>query len=246
MDWRSTDANADFRMISFIRRAPLALSVCVLTLNFGFAVHAQTSPAQGKVVATQNEVKKSCIEFVQMPLTEKQILGLLDSADEVDEIRENSQDGFYKTGPETTAKLDTVAKRHGLAGYDEYKTIRADVLLVFSGYDRVTKKYVGREPVDKTSRGSHEARPEHVCERKKARRLSPSTLSEFALCLRSNTGATSIWFTDITHVSTRANFKNEAHRGAALASGAPRRSCDQRLCAGSLVCSSLARAEFSR
>ncbi|WP_316197518.1 hypothetical protein [Bradyrhizobium sp. SZCCHNS2002] len=102
-----------------------------------------------------------------MPLTEKQILGLLDSADEVDEIRENSQDGFYKTGPETTAKLDTVAKRHGLAGYDEYKTIRANVLLVFSGYDRVTKKYVGREPVDKTSRGSHEARPEHVCEGKK-------------------------------------------------------------------------------
>ncbi|WP_063710333.1 hypothetical protein [Bradyrhizobium sp. STM 3843] len=134
-------------MTSLIRRATFALSVCIFTLNFGFAVRGQALSEQDELVTTQDKARKPCIEFEQVPLTEKRILGLLDSADEIDEIRENSQDGFYKTGPETTAKLDAAARKHGLAGYDEYKTIRANVLLVFSGYDWVTKKYVGREPL---------------------------------------------------------------------------------------------------
>jgi len=41
--------------------------------------------------------------------------------------------------------LDAVAQKNGLAGYEEYKTIRANVLQVFSGYDGVRGRYVGRE-----------------------------------------------------------------------------------------------------
>ena len=81
----------------------------------------------------QDRAPKPCIEFEQMPLREKHILGLLASADEINQIREDSYDGFSETGPETTAKLDIVAKKNGLAGYEEYKSIRANVLLVFSG-----------------------------------------------------------------------------------------------------------------
>jgi len=85
------------------------------------------------------------MEFEQMPLAEKHILALLASADEIDQVRENSEDGFYNTGPETTAKLDAIARKNGLAGYGEYKAIRANVILVFSGYDWVIGRYVGRE-----------------------------------------------------------------------------------------------------
>jgi hypothetical protein len=46
---------------------------------------------------------------------------------------------------ETTAKLDAVARRNGLASYDEYKTIGENVGLVFGGFDTVTRKYVGKE-----------------------------------------------------------------------------------------------------
>ncbi|CCD97860.1 conserved hypothetical protein [Bradyrhizobium sp. STM 3809] len=85
------------------------------------------------------------MEFVQIKLTEKQIIGLLAAADEINQIRENSHDGFYQTGPETTAKLDAAARKYDLSGYDEFKTIRANVIQVFTGYDDVTKRYVGRE-----------------------------------------------------------------------------------------------------
>ena len=41
--------------------------------------------------------------------------------------------------------MDVVAKKNGLAGYEEYKTIRANILQVFSGYDWIKGHYVGRE-----------------------------------------------------------------------------------------------------
>jgi len=41
--------------------------------------------------------------------------------------------------------LGVVAKKNGLASYEEYKTIRANVLQVFSGYDWTKGHYVGRE-----------------------------------------------------------------------------------------------------
>jgi len=64
---------------------------------------------------------------------------------EIDQISENSEDGFYKTSPETTAKLDVVARKNGLAGYEKYKAIRANVLQVVSGYDWIRGHYVGRQ-----------------------------------------------------------------------------------------------------
>ncbi|WP_204302796.1 hypothetical protein, partial [Stenotrophomonas maltophilia] len=60
--------------------------------------------------------------FDQIKLTESQISGLLAAADEIDQVRENSHGGFYEIGPETMAKLDAVARKHGLSGYLEFKT----------------------------------------------------------------------------------------------------------------------------
>jgi hypothetical protein len=106
---------------------------------------SQAGRGRDTAVATRNGALGPCIEFEQLPLTEKHILGLLASADEIDEVRENSADGFDQTGPETTAKLDAVATKNGLAGYSQYRIIRANVLQIFSGYDQVSGRYVGRD-----------------------------------------------------------------------------------------------------
>lgn len=132
-------------MTPHLRAAAAALAFCAFTLNFALGDQSQIDDTPDKVVKRPAGSLGPCMEFDQIKLTEKQIIGLLAAADEIDDVRENSEDGFYKTGPETTAKLDAVARKHGLSGYLEFKTIRANVIQVFSGYDRVTKRYVGRE-----------------------------------------------------------------------------------------------------
>jgi hypothetical protein len=134
-----------FPMTSIFRRTSIVLAMCVCTTYFGLVAAQGQAPREQEKGGTPQGSLGPCIEFEQIPLTEKQILGLLASADEIDEIRENSADGFYQTGPETTAKLDVVAKKNGLASYEEYKTARANVLQVFSGYDWTKGHYVGRE-----------------------------------------------------------------------------------------------------
>lgn len=132
-------------MTPHVRIVAVALALSALTLNVAFGSQNEYDDSPDKVVKRPDGALGPCMEFVQIKLTEKQILGLLAAADEIDEIRENNEGGFYKPGPETTAKLDAAARKHDLSGYDEFRTIRANVIQVFSGYDEVTKRYVGRE-----------------------------------------------------------------------------------------------------
>jgi hypothetical protein len=88
-----------------------------------------------------------CMVFDQIQLTEAQIAGLLASADEVSTIKDYAPGDVSNPGPETIAKLDAVAKKNGLASYDEFMRIRANVIQVMSGYDDVTDKYVGMAAV---------------------------------------------------------------------------------------------------
>jgi hypothetical protein len=89
--------------------------------------------------------QKQLIRVKQMPLTEKHILGLLAATGEINSITDNAPEGINELRPETIAKLDAVAKKHGLASYDEYKTVDANAGLVMSGYDDVKNRYVGRD-----------------------------------------------------------------------------------------------------
>ena len=132
-------------MIPYLRAAVAAPAFSVLTLNVAFADQSQVDDTPDKVVKRPAGSMGPCMAFDQIKLTESQISGLLAAADEIDQVRENSHGGFYEIGPETMAKFDAVARKHGLSGYLEFKTIRANVIQVFSGYDRVTKRYVGRE-----------------------------------------------------------------------------------------------------
>lgn len=53
----------------------------------------------------------------QAPLTEKQILGVLDAADEIKVITDSAPENIDELRPDTIAKLDAVARKHGLASY---------------------------------------------------------------------------------------------------------------------------------
>jgi len=85
----------------------------------------------------------------QIALTEKQIKGVLAASKEINTITDNTPEYIDKLSAETTAKLDAVARRNGLASYDEYKTIGENVGLVFGGFDTVTRRYIGKEAVIK-------------------------------------------------------------------------------------------------
>jgi hypothetical protein len=134
-------------MIFAARRSSLSLGLFMAILGLvvvpSSVVHAQDKPAMGG----QPRSPEPCMVFEQMQLTEAYIAGLLASADEVNTIRENGPGDVSDPAPETVAKLDTVARKNGLASYDEFKTIRANVLQVMSGYDDVTDKYVGMAAV---------------------------------------------------------------------------------------------------
>ena len=54
-----------------------------------------------------------------------------------------------KPDPKITAQLEGVAKKNGFASYDEYNDVVDNISIVLSGFDPVTKKYVGTEAVIK-------------------------------------------------------------------------------------------------
>jgi hypothetical protein len=79
----------------------------------------------------------------QIALTEKQIKGMLAASKDMDVITDNAPEDIDKLSAETTEKLDAVARRNGLASYDEYKVIGENIGLVFGGFD------TGSEPAQR-------------------------------------------------------------------------------------------------
>jgi hypothetical protein len=92
---------------------------------------------------------KQFFDVRQLHLTEKQILSAIAAAPTIRESTDNASEDIDKLKPETVAKLDMVASKYGLSGYDEYKMIMENVGLVLAGTDPLTKKYVGREALIK-------------------------------------------------------------------------------------------------
>ena len=85
----------------------------------------------------------------QMPLTEKQVQGLLAAAKEMDPITAKIPENA-KPDPKLTAQLEAIAKKNGFASYDEYNDVTDNIGMVMAGFDPVSKKYVGNEAVIKT------------------------------------------------------------------------------------------------
>jgi hypothetical protein len=101
----------------------------------------QMAPAQAAPPAQQPALK-------QMALTDKQIEGVLAAAKDMDAISAKLPDNA-KPDPKINAQLDGVAKKNGLASYDEYNNVLDNISIVLAGFDPATKKYVGTETVIK-------------------------------------------------------------------------------------------------
>jgi hypothetical protein len=137
-------------MRKFIRPVAAALSlaslaVAISALSAGSALaqaKPQTAPAQAAPPAGQPPVLK------QIPLTEKQVEGVITAAKDMDAITARiPQNG--KPDPKIIAQLDATAKKYGFASYAEYNIVVDNIGIVLSGFDPATKKYVGSEAVIK-------------------------------------------------------------------------------------------------
>jgi hypothetical protein len=106
--------------------------------NSGALAQAQQQKAPTQVASPQLPPVK------QIALTEKQIKGLLAASKDVDAITSSAAEDIDKLSPETTAKLDAVARSNGLASYDEYNSVSENIGLVLGGFDPLTRKYVGK------------------------------------------------------------------------------------------------------
>ena len=130
-------------MREFVRPIAAALSLACLAVG-ATALSADGAMAQAKSQMAPGQPPA----LKQIPLTEKQVAGVIASARDMDAISEKVPDNG-KPDPKIMAQLDAAAKKHGFASYDEYNTVVDNIGLVMSGIDPATKKYVGSSAVIK-------------------------------------------------------------------------------------------------
>jgi hypothetical protein len=109
----------------------------VLLSTGGALAQAKPAPAQAAPPAIK-----------QIPLTEKQVQGVLTATKDIDTIIEKLPKNA-KPDAKGTAQLEAVAKKNGFASYDEFNGVVDNINIVLAGFDPATKKYVGSEAVIK-------------------------------------------------------------------------------------------------
>jgi len=135
-------------MREFVRPAAVALSIACLAASMAIlsagGASAQTKPQMAPAQAAPEQPAP----VKQMPLTDKQVQGVLAASQEMDALSEKIPENG-KPDAKLAAQLDAVAKKNGFASYDEYNNVTDNISLVFAGFDSATKKYVGPEAVIK-------------------------------------------------------------------------------------------------
>jgi hypothetical protein len=121
----------------------------VLALTLGLAAPlAAFAPAPFALAQAQPPGGE---EIKQVALTDKQLDSYLSAKKEIEAVLakmpEDSQG--QAPDPKVTAQLEGIAKKHGLASYDEYLAVEDNVGLIMQGMDPQTKKYVGPEAMIK-------------------------------------------------------------------------------------------------
>jgi hypothetical protein len=134
-------------MPKFIRPVAAALSIACLAASMAI-VSTGSALAQAKPAPAQQAAPPPPEALKQIPLTEKQIEGVIAAAKDMDVITEKLPENA-KPDPKITAQLEGVAKKNGFASYDEYNDVVDNISIVLGGFDPATKKYVGTEAVIK-------------------------------------------------------------------------------------------------
>jgi hypothetical protein len=141
-------------MREFVRPLAITLSVACLAVSI-VAISSSGALAQAKQAPPKQAAPAQAapppqdVAIKQVPLTEKQVEGVLAAQKDMDAITEKLPENA-KPDPKIDAQLDAVAKKNGFSGYDEYNNVVDNISLVLGGFDPATKKYVGSETVIKT------------------------------------------------------------------------------------------------
>src|SRR5947209_17770027 len=107
-------------MREFVRFLAATLTIACLaatmTMLSGSGAWAQAKQPPAQATPGQPPALK------QMPLTDKQIEGVLAAQNDMEAITEKLPDNV-KPDPQVMAQLDAVARKHGFASYDEYNDV---------------------------------------------------------------------------------------------------------------------------
>ncbi len=153
-----------------VRTTLAALSLAILagsviSLGSGAAFAQATKDAQ-KDAPAQVAPPAQPPQLKQIALTDKQIENVLAAQKDMDAITDKLPDNA-PPDQKVMAQLDTVAKKHGFAGYDDYNVVVDNISLVLGGIDPQTKKYIGSEAVIKQAIAQVEADKKMKAEDKK-------------------------------------------------------------------------------
>ena len=138
-------------MPALLRPALTALSVACLISGATLAssgtalAQAKQQPAPSQAAPAQAAPAQPPA-IKQIPLTEKQVQGVLSAQKDMDAITAKLPDNA-KPDSKVMTQLEAVAKKNGFANYDEYNSVMDNIGLVLGGFDPATKKYVGTEAV---------------------------------------------------------------------------------------------------
>jgi hypothetical protein len=86
------------------------------------------------VAMAQNAVK-------QIKLTDKQVEGFIAAQKDMSAVAEKMQSNSDKPDPKVQAELETIAKKHGFATFEEYDDVAANISMVMAGIDPQSKAF---------------------------------------------------------------------------------------------------------
>jgi hypothetical protein len=133
-------------MREFIRPVAVALSIAGLAASMAVVSNTEALAQAKQQMAPAQGAPQAMPPVKQMPLTEKQVQGVLSASKDMDAITaklpENGQ-----PDAKAMAQMDAVAKKNGFASAQEYNDVTDNIGMVMSGIDSTSKKYVGNEAV---------------------------------------------------------------------------------------------------
>jgi hypothetical protein len=136
-------------MREIIRPVALALSVACLAASMAvLPSNSALAQAKQQQMAPPPGGQMQPPPLKQMPLTDKQMDGVLAASKEMDAITSKMPQNA-KPDPKSVAQLEAAAKKNGFASYDDYSNVMDNISLVYGGFDPATKKYIGSDAVIK-------------------------------------------------------------------------------------------------
>ena len=83
----------------------------------------------------------SAQEFKEIPLTEKQVEGYINAQKDFAARAQTPGGRGDRPDPKSTQELETIAKRHGFANFNEYAEVAANIGIIMAGIDPKTGSF---------------------------------------------------------------------------------------------------------